>query len=33
MMTADKKLFLALENSKEWGDYLLWIEDIYLPIN
>ncbi len=28
MVTADKKLYLALENSKEWGAYLLWIEDI-----
>ena len=33
MVTADKKLYLALENSKEWGDYLLWIEDIESPIN
>ena len=33
MVTADKKLYLALENSKKWGDYLLWIEDIDLPIN
>jgi hypothetical protein len=28
MVTADKKLYLALENSKEWGTYLLWIEDV-----
>ncbi len=28
MVTADKKLFLALKDSKEWGDYLLWIEDV-----
>jgi len=32
MVTADKKLYLALENSKEWGAYLLWIEDIEIPI-
>ncbi len=28
MITADKKFYLALKNSKQWGDYLLWIEDI-----
>ena len=28
MVTADKKLYLALENSKTWGSYLLWIEDV-----
>ncbi len=28
MVTADKKLYLALENSKEWSPYLLWIEDV-----
>ncbi len=28
MVTADKKLYLALENSKEWSGYLLWIEDV-----
>ncbi len=28
MVTADKKLYLALENSKDWGSYLLWIEDV-----
>ena len=28
MVTADKKLYLALEKSKEWGSYLLWIEDV-----
>ena len=33
MVTADKKLYLALENSKEWGAYLLWIGDIEIPIN
>ena len=33
MVTADKKLYLALEKSKDWGDYLLWIEDVEKPIN
>ncbi len=33
MVTADKKLYLALESSKKWGAYLLWIEDIQIPIN
>ncbi len=27
MVTADK-FYLALENSKEWARYLLWIEDV-----
>lgn len=33
MVTADKKLYLALENSKEWGAYLLWIEDVEILKN
>lgn len=33
MVTADKKLYLSLKDSKEWGDYLLWIEDIEILIN
>lgn len=28
MVTADKKLYWALKDSKEWGEYLLWVEDI-----
>ena len=28
MVTADKKLYLALKDSKKWGEYLLWIEDV-----
>ena len=28
MVTADKKLYFALKNSKEWGRYLMWIEDL-----
>ncbi|MEE9493324.1 MAG: type II toxin-antitoxin system VapC family toxin [Gammaproteobacteria bacterium] len=26
MITADKKLYLALKDSKAWGEHLLWIE-------
>ena len=33
MVTADKKLYLALENLKDWDDYLLWIEDVEIPLN
>ena len=28
MVTADKKLYLALKDSEDWSDYLLWIEDL-----
>jgi predicted nucleic acid-binding protein len=28
MVTADKKLYLALKDSERWSDFLLWIEDI-----
>jgi hypothetical protein len=28
MVTADKKLYLALKDSKQWSEYLLWIEHI-----
>jgi predicted nucleic acid-binding protein len=28
MVTTDKKLYLALKNSVDWNDYLLWIEDV-----
>lgn len=28
MVTADKKLYMALKDSNEWREYLLWIEDI-----
>ncbi|HHJ19880.1 MAG TPA: PIN domain-containing protein [Gammaproteobacteria bacterium] len=28
MVTADKKLYSALEKSKKWGPYLCWIEEI-----
>ena len=28
MVTADKKLYLALKDSEDWGNYLLWVEDI-----
>lgn len=28
MVTADRKLYLALENHPEWSQHLLWIEDI-----
>lgn len=27
MVTADKKLYLALKDSQDWADCLLWIED------
>jgi len=32
MITADKKHYLALKDSKQWGKYLLWIEDIHSTI-
>ena len=28
MVTADKKFYNALQHSNEWGQYLLWVEDI-----
>ncbi|MEZ5536699.1 MAG: type II toxin-antitoxin system VapC family toxin [Thiolinea sp.] len=28
MVTADKKLYLALENHPEWAEHLLWIEEV-----
>ncbi len=28
MITADKKLYLAMKDSAEWGDHLLWVENI-----
>lgn len=28
MVTADKKFYDALKDSKEWGQYVLWIEDL-----
>jgi len=28
MVTADKKLYLALKDSIDWSNYLLWVEDI-----
>lgn len=28
MVTADKKLYLALETDPEWSTHLLWIEDV-----
>jgi predicted nucleic acid-binding protein len=28
MVTADKKLYLALKDSERWSDFLVWIEDI-----
>ncbi len=28
MITADKKFYQALKYSKQWGQYLLWIENI-----
>ena len=28
MITADKKLYLALKDSEDWSDYLLWVEII-----
>lgn len=30
MVTADRKLFMALKDSKEWSEYLLWI-DLLVP--
>jgi predicted nucleic acid-binding protein len=27
MITADKKLYLSLKDSKQWSDYLLWVEE------
>jgi len=28
MVTAGRKLYLALKDFKQWGEYLLWVEDI-----
>jgi len=28
MITADKKLYLAMKGSAEWGSHLLWVENI-----